>query len=136
MHALHAAPSPAARGSFPLNITPHAQRGMPPCLRYMRREASIVYVARQKVKGVPHHAKAGNINSCLLKEGAKKGEFVLVLDCDMSEWRLGAPRGALPISQAPVAGGGCGEGPFRRRRATQREAAGPTAAMLPGNLAS
>ncbi|KAL4423966.1 hypothetical protein ABPG75_001267 [Micractinium tetrahymenae] len=49
----------------------------------MHREASIVYVARQKAAGVPHHAKAGNINSCLLKEGAKKGEFVLVLDCDM-----------------------------------------------------
>ncbi|KAL4421860.1 hypothetical protein ABPG77_001342 [Micractinium sp. CCAP 211/92] len=51
--------------------------------KYMRREAKIVYVARKKVKGVPHHAKAGNINSCLLKEGAKKGEFILVLDCDM-----------------------------------------------------
>ncbi len=55
----------------------------------MRREAKIVYVARKKVKGVPHHAKAGNINSCLLKEGAKKGEFILVLDCDMSERREG-----------------------------------------------
>jgi hypothetical protein len=31
-----------------------------------------VYLGRDKVKGVPHHAKAGNINSCLLKEGAGK----------------------------------------------------------------
>ena len=31
-----------------------------------------MYVGRDKVKGVPHHAKAGNINSCLLKEGACK----------------------------------------------------------------
>ena len=41
----------------------------PACLQ---REATIVYVGRDKVKGVPHHAKAGNINSCLLKEGACK----------------------------------------------------------------
>ncbi len=31
-----------------------------------------MYVGREKVKGVPHHAKAGNINSCLLKEGPGK----------------------------------------------------------------
>jgi hypothetical protein len=31
-----------------------------------------VYCGRSKVKGVPHHAKAGNINSCLLKEGPGK----------------------------------------------------------------
>lgn len=44
---------------------------LPPCHR-VQREANIVYVAREKVKGVPHHAKAGNINSCLLKEGPGK----------------------------------------------------------------
>ena len=38
----------------------------------LQREAKIVYVGREKVKGVPHHAKAGNINSCLLKEGPGK----------------------------------------------------------------
>lgn len=38
----------------------------------LQRDANIVYVARDKVKGVPHHAKAGNINSCLLKEGPGK----------------------------------------------------------------
>lgn len=53
-----------------------------PCCRYMLREASIVYVARDKVRGVPHHAKAGNINSALLK-APSCGDFVLVLDCDM-----------------------------------------------------
>ena len=42
------------------------------CLPALQREANIVYVAREKVKGVPHHAKAGNINSCLLKEGPGK----------------------------------------------------------------
>ncbi len=47
--------------------------------RYMRREAEIVYVARDKVKGIPHHAKAGNINSALLKEAPGQGEFILVL---------------------------------------------------------
>ncbi|WIA20656.1 hypothetical protein OEZ85_005032 [Tetradesmus obliquus] len=51
--------------------------------RYMQRDAQIVHVARQKVRGVPHHAKAGNINSALLKEGPGSGEFILVLDCDM-----------------------------------------------------
>jgi cellulose synthase (UDP-forming) len=32
---------------------------------------------------VPHHAKAGNINSAILRAGAATGDFVLVLDCDM-----------------------------------------------------
>ena len=40
-----------------------------------------MYVARDKVKGVPHHAKAGNINSALLKESPGKGDFLVVLDC-------------------------------------------------------
>jgi hypothetical protein len=53
------------------------------CCRYMQRDAQIVYVARDKVRGVPHHAKAGNINSAMLKEGPGSGEFILVLDCDM-----------------------------------------------------
>jgi cellulose synthase/poly-beta-1,6-N-acetylglucosamine synthase-like glycosyltransferase len=35
------------------------------------------------VPDVPHHAKAGNINSALLKAGDCTGEFMLVLDCDM-----------------------------------------------------
>jgi cellulose synthase (UDP-forming) len=35
-----------------------------------------------QVKGVPHHAKAGNINNLLLKGGAR-GDFVVVFDCDM-----------------------------------------------------
>ncbi|KAK9789026.1 hypothetical protein WJX73_003117 [Symbiochloris irregularis] len=35
------------------------------------------------VKGVPHHAKAGNINSAMLKEAPGLGDFILVLDCDM-----------------------------------------------------
>lgn len=49
----------------------------------MQRSAQIAYVARDKVKGVPHHAKAGNINSALLKEAPGNGDFILVLDCDM-----------------------------------------------------
>jgi hypothetical protein len=49
----------------------------------MGREANLSYLARTKVKGVPHHAKAGNINSALLKESEGSGTFVLVLDCDM-----------------------------------------------------
>lgn len=51
--------------------------------RYMQREAQLIYIARQKVQGVPHHAKAGNINSALLKESPGHGEYILVLDCDM-----------------------------------------------------
>lgn len=47
----------------------------------MGRDAQVVYLGREKVKGVPHHAKAGNINSALLKESPGKGVFVLVLDC-------------------------------------------------------
>ncbi|KAF6262258.1 hypothetical protein COO60DRAFT_1677084 [Scenedesmus sp. NREL 46B-D3] len=52
-------------------------------LTYMGREAELRYVARIKAKGTPHHAKAGNINSALLKESEGKATFVLVLDCDM-----------------------------------------------------
>lgn len=44
---------------------------------------SLFYIARPKVKGVDHHAKAGNINHCFLKEAASKSDFVLILDCDM-----------------------------------------------------
>eukprot|EP00882_Tetradesmus_deserticola_P014856 GHRQ01015809.1.p1 GENE.GHRQ01015809.1~~GHRQ01015809.1.p1 ORF type:complete len:205 (-),score=52.99 GHRQ01015809.1:155-769(-) len=57
---------------------------LPACsYSYMGREANLSYLARTKVKGVPHHAKAGNINSALLKECEGSGTFVLVLDCDM-----------------------------------------------------
>lgn len=38
----------------------------------MHRDANIVYIGREKRKGVPHHAKAGNINSAILKEGPGK----------------------------------------------------------------
>mmetsp|Transcript_17935 Transcript_17935/g.26566 ORF Transcript_17935/g.26566 Transcript_17935/m.26566 type:complete len:892 (-) Transcript_17935:267-2942(-) len=40
------------------------------------------YVARIKIKGVPHHAKAGNLNNCILKEGST-GQLIIILDCDM-----------------------------------------------------
>eukprot|EP00952_Eustigmatos_sp_NYUAD-ZCMA_P009848 40596-Eustigmatos_ZCMA.PRE.1 len=40
------------------------------------------YIAREKVKGVPHHAKAGNLNNVLMNCGTK-GDFVVVFDCDM-----------------------------------------------------
>ena len=43
----------------------------------------IAYNARKKVKGVNHHAKAGNINNCLLKSRHATADYVLVLDCDM-----------------------------------------------------
>ena len=38
------------------------------------------------MSGVPHHAKAGNINSVLLKgggSGRRPGDYVVVFDCDM-----------------------------------------------------
>ena len=40
------------------------------------------YVARIKIKGVPHHAKAGNLNNCILKEPSN-GQLIIILDCDM-----------------------------------------------------
>jgi hypothetical protein len=52
-------------------------------LRYMDRRAHLKYVARPKVKGVAHHAKAGNINHCLLNVSSEETQYVLVLDCDM-----------------------------------------------------
>ncbi|GAQ89401.1 cellulose synthase catalytic subunit [Klebsormidium nitens] len=50
--------------------------------RYLKRQAPLIYVSRTKVKGISHHAKAGNINNLLLKGGAR-GDFVVVFDCDM-----------------------------------------------------
>jgi cellulose synthase/poly-beta-1,6-N-acetylglucosamine synthase-like glycosyltransferase len=52
-------------------------------LRYMDRRANLFYVGRTKKKGVPHHAKAGNINNCLLMHSSEDAEYILVLDCDM-----------------------------------------------------
>jgi len=40
------------------------------------------YITRQKFPGVPHHAKAGNINNALMNEGTS-GDFIVVFDCDM-----------------------------------------------------
>lgn len=37
---------------------------------------------RVKPSGVPHHAKAGNVNHALF-QGNTSGEFLLLLDCDM-----------------------------------------------------
>jgi hypothetical protein len=47
----------------------------------MQRKAEIVYVSREKRKGVPHHAKAGNINSAILKEGPGKASAELLHTC-------------------------------------------------------
>jgi cellulose synthase/poly-beta-1,6-N-acetylglucosamine synthase-like glycosyltransferase len=52
-------------------------------MKYMGRQANLKYVARPKVSGVPHHAKAGNINHCLMTESSHVTEYILVLDCDM-----------------------------------------------------
>ena len=42
----------------------------------------LTFLARPKVPGVAHHAKAGNINSALFASGVTE-TFVVVLDCDM-----------------------------------------------------
>ena len=52
-------------------------------LKYMNRQAKLKYVSRPKVKGVPHHAKSGNINHCLLNVSSSQTDYILVLDCDM-----------------------------------------------------
>lgn len=39
------------------------------------------YIAREKPKGRPHHAKAGNINNAIFS-GETHGEFILTLDAD------------------------------------------------------
>jgi len=43
---------------------------------------TVRYIARTKLPGVPHHAKAGNINNALMNEGTS-GEFIVIFDCDM-----------------------------------------------------
>ena len=40
------------------------------------------YVARIKTPGVPHHAKAGNLNNCIFNTDSC-GQLIIVLDCDM-----------------------------------------------------
>ena len=62
--------------------------------KHMGREAKIHYVCRDKVKGVPHHAKAGNINNCLLK-GRVRGLWL---------WQGGL---CSPASIFAVPGRGC-----------------------------
>lgn len=52
-------------------------------LKYMERTCTLRYVARSKVQGIKHHAKAGNINSCLMLESSTKAEYIVVLDADM-----------------------------------------------------
>ena len=52
-------------------------------LRYMDRRANLFYVGREKRKGTPHHAKAGNINNTLLMHSSEDTQYILVLDCDM-----------------------------------------------------
>ncbi|KAJ3340602.1 hypothetical protein HDU93_006717 [Gonapodya sp. JEL0774] len=44
------------------------------------RNLNITYIRRVKIKGVPHHFKAGNMNHAL---GVTHGEYVGVLDSDM-----------------------------------------------------
>ena len=55
-------------------------------LRYqltcMKRDARLVYVARRRLRSVPHHSKAGNINHAILGSQGK-GEYIMVLDTDM-----------------------------------------------------
>ena len=52
-------------------------------LKYMERKCRLEYVSREKVKGVDHHAKAGNINNCLMFDSTAEADYLLVLDCDM-----------------------------------------------------
>lgn len=52
-------------------------------LRYMDRRANLFYVGRSKKEGVPHHAKAGNINNTLLMHSSEDVQYLMVLDCDM-----------------------------------------------------
>ncbi len=52
------------------------------------------YVARIKIPGVPHHAKAGNLNNVILNEGST-GQIIMVLDCDM------LPEPCFPRTIAP-----------------------------------
>jgi cellulose synthase/poly-beta-1,6-N-acetylglucosamine synthase-like glycosyltransferase len=59
------------------------------CQREYRGEMSTRYVARIKIAGIPHHAKAGNLNNIILNTGSGMGEYrssgqlLIVLDCDM-----------------------------------------------------
>ena len=46
------------------------------------KAAKIHYIARHKPEGVPHHAKAGNMNNALFN-GNLEGTFITVFDCDM-----------------------------------------------------
>ncbi len=52
------------------------------------------YVARIKIPGVPHHAKAGNLNNVILNEEST-GQLIMVLDCDM------LPEPCFPRTIAP-----------------------------------
>ena len=51
-------------------------------LRMEKNHTTIKYIARTKTPGVYHHAKAGNLNNAIFKEGTN-GNYLLVFDCDM-----------------------------------------------------
>lgn len=44
---------------------------------------ALSYVARYKPPGLPHHAKAGNLNNALFNCNST-GDLILILDCDMA----------------------------------------------------
>lgn len=52
-------------------------------MKFMERNVTLRYTARVKTKGVQHHAKAGNINSFLLKRSKPTTDFIVIFDCDM-----------------------------------------------------
>lgn len=51
-------------------------------LKMEKNHTTIKYIARTKIPGVYHHAKAGNLNNAIFKEGTN-GKYLLVFDCDM-----------------------------------------------------
>jgi hypothetical protein len=72
-------------------------------------------------QGVPHHAKAGNLNNCILKAGST-GQLIIVLDCDM------LPEKCMARTVAPFF--------YKRTSAVLREAAETAAETAAASTAS
>jgi cellulose synthase/poly-beta-1,6-N-acetylglucosamine synthase-like glycosyltransferase len=95
--------------------------------RTYRGRIKTVYVARVKTPGVPHHAKAGNLNNAILDAGSN-GQLIIVLDCDMlpepSMARTVAPFFFKRRAAAGGAGGGARAADHRQLRGPAADAAG------------
>ena len=107
--------SPLAPGLSTVHAAPMAVlcRRLEARRRQLGLRAPLEYLRRPKAPGVPHHAKAGNLNFALLGMGLR-ADYVLVLDADMVPrrelLRRALPQFLRPGALAGLRSAGAGRG--------------------------